>query len=118
MSAKGPAASLYLAAVIVLALGVAGAVFIYIQACRDESSSYDALGNGVYAMAPQNSKTYMHDMELYGGKANVIADDFARWFDGLWHGKPLAFTIFIIAAVISAGLSFAAKTSHAEDHGS
>ncbi|MDA8174027.1 MAG: hypothetical protein M0018_05485 [Nitrospiraceae bacterium] len=119
MKSKGPAARLYLAAAIVLAIGMGSAVFIYIRAAgRQASSPYDALGNGVYVMDPQNSKTYVHDMELYGGKANMLTDDFTRWFDGLWHGKPLALTVLFISVLVSAGLSFAARTTPpAQDQG-
>ncbi len=114
MKSKGPAARLYLAAAVVLALGIASSVFIYIRAAGGQASSpYDALGNGVYVMDPQNSKTYVHDMELYGGKANMLTDDFTRWFDGLWHGKPLALTVLFISVLVSAGLSFAAITTPA-----
>lgn len=51
----------------------------------------------------EGSKRYVHDLELYGGKANVIADQFARWFDGLWHGQSLAFTVAFLTVVISVG---------------
>jgi hypothetical protein len=51
----------------------------------------------------------MHDLELYGGKANVLANDFMRWFVGLWHGKSLAFTIACITILISFGFVFVAN---------
>jgi hypothetical protein len=34
---------------------------------------------------------------------NVLADEFRRWFDGLWQGKSLAFTITFITIFISFG---------------
>jgi hypothetical protein len=40
-----------------------------------------------------SSKKYLHDLEVYGGKANVLASEFREWFAGLWYGRNLAFTI-------------------------
>jgi hypothetical protein len=50
----------------------------------------------------------MYDLELYGGKAAVLADEFTRWFAGLWHGKSLACMGACIAIFISLGAFFAA----------
>jgi hypothetical protein len=41
----------------------------------------------------EKTKLYRHDLEVYGGRANVLADDFREWFAGLWHGRTLAFTV-------------------------
>ena len=49
-----------------------------------------------------NSKVYLHDLELYGGKANLLASEFMSWFSGLWQGKTLAYTIAGITVVLSA----------------
>ena len=48
-------------------------------------------------------------MELYGGKANVLADDLRRWFLGLWHGKSLALIIAVSATIMSLGLFYVAN---------
>ncbi len=32
-------------------------------------------------------------MELYGGKANVLAAELLQWFASLWHGRRLALTV-------------------------
>jgi hypothetical protein len=48
-------------------------------------------------------------LELYGGKAALVADDFSRWFAGLWHGKSLAFTVAVISIFISLVFFFAAN---------
>ena len=60
-----------------------------------------AAGAYVFAVAtPANpladqleSKKYLHDLEMYGGKANVLAAQFRDWFAGLWSGTNLAWTI-------------------------
>jgi hypothetical protein len=48
-------------------------------------------------------------MELYGGTANVLLDELRRWFDGLWHGKSLAFIVACTTILLSSGLFYAAK---------
>jgi len=100
---------LYLIAVIILLLGLGGAILVYL-------TSEDAPGGGVLGYEPENSKAYMHDLELYGGKANVLAYGFLRWFDGLWHGRSLAFTIAFITICIFFGFLFIANRfpSHIE----
>ena len=52
---------------------------------------------------PMDTKKYLHDLEVYGGKANVVAAQFREWFDSLWRGKPLAYTVAVLT-VISAGV--------------
>jgi hypothetical protein len=32
-----------------------------------------------------------------GGKFAAYLDEFDRWFDSLWHGKALAYTIAVLA---------------------
>ena len=99
---------LYLIAAIILVLGLGSAILIYFAAENAPES--------VFGYEPENSKMYMHDLELYGGKANVLANDFMRWFDGLWHGTSLAFTIACITIFVSFGFLFVASrlSSHSE----
>jgi hypothetical protein len=92
---------LYLVSAIVLLVGFGSAILIYLTA---ENASDSLLGN-----EPEYSKMYMHDLELYGGKANVLASEFSRWFAGLWHGQTLAFTVAGITIFISLGFFFVAQ---------
>ncbi|MEN6439560.1 MAG: hypothetical protein ABFD97_13380 [Syntrophobacter sp.] len=84
---------LYLIAAIILAVGLGSSIIIYLTAdpVRDLSPMYDF----------QNSKRYIHDLEVYGGKLNVLSDQLIRWFEGLWHGRTLAFTLLCITLPIS-----------------
>jgi hypothetical protein len=95
---------------IILVVGLGSAILIYRTA---ENDSNEVLGyvegdGSVYPVTPEDSKKYLRDMELYGGKANVLADDLRRWFVGLWHGKSLAFTVACITLFISFGVFWAA----------
>jgi hypothetical protein len=96
---------------IILLVGLGSAVLIYQSAETDLSSvlGYEIAGESVYPIMPENSKMYKHDLELYGGKAAVLADEFRRWFVGLWHGKSLAFTVAFISIFISFVIFFAAN---------
>ncbi len=55
-----------------------------------------------------DSKAYLRELEVYGGTLNVIAAEFMQWFDGLWHGQQLAFTVAWITVFISFCLFFIA----------
>ena len=90
---------LNLIAAIILLVGLGSAALIYLTAGDVPDNVLDN----------QNSKMYLHDLELYGGKANVLADELRSWFVGLWHGESLAFTIACITIVISFVFFYVAK---------
>ena len=92
---------LYLFSAAILLTGLSGAVLIYLHASNvPDNALLDEL---------EYSKGYQHDLELYGGKANVIASEIMKWFNGLWHGKSLAYVVACIALLISGCFFFAAK---------
>ncbi len=68
-----------------LLLGFGAAVVIYLTAKPEMVDPL--LGD------PLDSKKYRHDLELYGGKANVLSAQFMDWFGNLWHGRTLAYTV-------------------------
>src|SRR5208337_4874017 len=90
---------LYLISSVILLFGLGSSVLIYLT---DENDSDNILDF-------ENSKMFLHDLELYGGKANVLADELRHWFAGLWQGKSLAYTIACITIVISFGIFFVAS---------
>jgi ABC-type Fe3+ transport system permease subunit len=98
---RGLQTGLRSAAGIVAAVGAAGAVAIYVAAGNEsaESPLQDLHG----------SKMYAHNLELYGGKMAVLEDDLSRWFNSIWHGRRLAFTVACISATVSWALAFAAR---------
>ena len=64
------------------------------------------------------TKKSLRDMEVIGGKANVLASELIDWFNGLWHGQSLAYTVAFIAIAISIGLLVVADySSNESDHG-
>jgi hypothetical protein len=70
---------------------------------------YEGAGGAVYPITPDNSKTYVHDLELFGCKAAVLTNEFRYWLVGLRHGKPLAFTVACSTIFISFGVFFVAN---------
>ncbi len=102
---------LYLIAAVILLAGFGGAAWIYLTAGNNSDGvlGYEAAGGYVYPVAPEDSKMYMHNLELYGGKVNVLANELMRWFDGLWQGKSLAYTVAVISIIISVGVFLVAN---------
>ncbi len=96
-----------LLSLIVLLVGLASAAIIYHRA---GNVPYGALGSeGGYPIMPEDSKQYLRSMELYGGKANVLADELRRWIGGLFQGKSLAKIIAFLTILIAGGLFLAAR---------
>ena len=50
---------------------------------------------------PEDSKKYLRQMEMIGGKANVVASQLQTWFDSLWHGRGLARTVAVLTVVLA-----------------
>ena len=101
---------------IILLTGLGSAVFVYLTADSGPggAAGYEVSGDNVYPLSPENSRMYAHDLELYGGRAAVLANEFRYWFVGLWHGKKLALTVACIAVFISACLFFVARHSSSD----
>ncbi len=94
---------LYLTGTIILVAGLLGALSIYVMADNDSSNAigYEIVDGHAYAIMAHESKSYRHDLERFGGKAAVMADDFNRWFSGLWRGKRLAYTVGVLGIGIA-----------------
>ncbi len=97
-----------LIALLMLIAGLGSALVIYLTSGSPDASTM--------ASDFEDSKRYIHDLELYGGKANVIAARFVGWFEGLWHGRTLAFTVAFLTVVISGGYFLVAR--RLSDHAS
>ena len=93
-------ARLYLSGAIILLIGLAASAVIYLKTA-------DVTDTGMGSEVEQ-SKQYMRDLELYGGKMNVLAVELSKWFNGLWHGRSLAYTLGCLTILISSLLFFIA----------
>ena len=101
--------------ILLVGLGSAASVYIIAEGAAAAAVGYEFIDGKAYPISPESSKRYIHDLELYGGKAAVVADKFNRWFDGLWHGTSLAYTIASLTILISYGFFFVARRT--DDNG-
>src|SRR5271166_2262349 len=49
----------------------------------------------------ENEKIWEFSIEGIGGKAAVYAVMLNRWLAGLWHGRPLAYTVAVLTIAIA-----------------
>lgn len=96
---------LQLIALVILMVGLASAVMIYFAAIKAE-------GNEVYD--PYVSKSYRHNIRLYGGKMTLLANDLHYWFLSLWEGEQLAYTVGWGSVLISGGLFWISRHLHSD----
>jgi hypothetical protein len=89
-----------------LVVGLGSAAAIYFLAAPK--------GANPLGYEPEDTKKYLRDLELFGGKGNVIATEFMRWWDSLWHGRNLAFTVACLTLFVALVFWFIA-TRRAQD---
>ena len=94
---------------IILFVGLGSSLLIHFTA-RENSSSDLGYQDG-YPVMPDDSKQYLRGLALYGGTANVLADEFRRWLAGLWQGESLAFIVFCITILVSSRVFYVANRS-------
>jgi hypothetical protein len=102
---------LNLISAIILVAGLGSSALIYHRAVNlsDSASGYETADGTILPISPEDSRMYRHNLEVYGGKLNVMMDDFRRWVAGLWQGKSLAVIIACTTIIISYGFFYAAN---------
>jgi hypothetical protein len=93
---------LYLASVVILVAGLTGAAVVYATAPAEDSAEL------VYSI--NNDPRYIAELQRIGGTAEVAMAAFHQWFNGLWHGKPLAYTVAVLCTALAALCFWAAYT--------
>jgi hypothetical protein len=91
----------------ILMIGFGSAISIYLTV---DSAPGNPLG-----YEPEDSRQYLREMEIYGGKANVLASELRRWFNGLWHGKRLTLTVACITALLASAFWLVAAQLPSDD---
>ncbi len=84
-----------------LLVGLGSAVLIYAFAPVETSDD-------PWRTDPLNQRRYTRQMQVIGGKANLLSADFIDWFAGLWHGRNLAGTVAVLTVVATGGYRFVA----------
>jgi hypothetical protein len=90
-----------IAALFVLALGLGAGTTIYFTAEEPAPTAYIMIGDTAYPYDPATSKTYVRQIERFGGKGAVLLDELSRWFVSLWVGKALGITIACLTAGVA-----------------
>lgn len=78
----------------ILAVGLVASAVIYWKATLP--------GPNPLGYDPEDTKQYLRQMQVYGGTANVLASEIRLWFESLWHGTRLAYTVAFLT-LLSAG---------------
>ena len=91
------------AAWLVLIVGLAVSAWIFRTAEDDTSDviGYVVADGRSYPVTTRDSKQYRHNLERFGGKMAVFADDLNRWIRSLTEGRRLA----VVIAVSSFGVA-------------
>ncbi|RKF44231.1 hypothetical protein [Paraburkholderia fungorum] len=87
---------LYLAGALVLPGSLIAAAIIYAMAPAPDSAV------SIYSIADPR---YQIELQRIGGNAEVIMAELHQWFDGLWQGTTLAYTVAVLGA-LAAGACF------------
>lgn len=103
MTTKARRLRLTLLGVLILVAGLIGAVAIYVTAGdeTDDVLAYEFVDGVAYPVQASAAKAYRGDLERFGGKAAVFADELRRGWSALWHGKPLAYGVAVLAAALA-----------------
>lgn len=91
---------------------LAGMIFsslIYQQAARLDDEIPEYADGSVYIADPADSKMYRHELERFGGKTALLADDLNRWFSSLWSGRRLAILVGLFSFALALGFFRAGK---------
>ena len=91
---------------VIFSVGIVISVVIYVIA--------DPPTEHPFGFNPLHTKLYLRELELLGGKGNIMAAEFIEWFVGLWQGKNLSYTIACITVIISIILWFIGSRKHSD----
>ncbi|MEO6876459.1 MAG: hypothetical protein ABI222_16710 [Opitutaceae bacterium] len=90
--------------VLVLGLGCALAIYLTAAPVFVDPLLGDPLAN----------KKYLHELQIMGGKGNVLAAEFQDWFAGLWQGRELGGTVAVLTIGVVLVFRFVASHPEAE----
>lgn len=93
-------------AITIALLGFGSALVIFLTAPPDEPAEWD----------PMQSKLYLRQLEIIGGKSAVFGAELQQWFSSLWHGENLAFTVAFLTLVVLSVYLFASAPRPRQSH--
>lgn len=103
---KSPETRRRVIATAIALLGFGSALAIFLTAPPDEPLAWD----------PMQSKQYLRQLEVIGGKSAVFGAELQQWFSSLWHGENLAFTVAFLTLLVLAVYLFASRPLPRDSH--
>ena len=85
---------------LILLVGFAAALVIWLVAPPPEPDAWRD--------DPLNEKRNRRQLAMIGGQANQLSADFIDWFEGLWVGPTLGYTVAVLTVVTVDGFRFVA----------
>jgi hypothetical protein len=98
-----------IAALFILAIGLGAGGTLYFTAEEAPPGAYIVVGDTAHAYDPATSKTYVRQLERFGGKSAVLFDDLSHWFASLWVGRRLGVTIICLSVLTASLLLWIAR---------
>jgi len=90
---------LYAVAFSILLVGLSAGLVIYAMADEEPDALQEIYG----------SKTYVRQLQRFGGRASVVFDDVNRWLAARFRGKSLGATIVWLSAAAALGVALVAR---------
>lgn len=102
---------LYLAAALVLAAGLSAGAVLYLTGgeAESEGGTYIVANGVTYYVPAQMQKTYVRDLQRFGGRTAVLFDEFDSWFGSLWRGRALGVTVAVLSSAFAGVLFIAGR---------
>ncbi|KXU83429.1 hypothetical protein CI15_30570 [Paraburkholderia monticola] len=88
---------LYFTGAAILVLSLIAAILIYVSTPPPDPA---------VAMYGMVDPRYQIELQQIGGNAAVLMAQLHQWFDNLWHGSRLAYTVAVLGAALAAGCVF------------
>jgi hypothetical protein len=99
---------LKLVGVTILVAGLGSASSIWLDQDRIDRESRADQSPAAEASAPEDSRRYARDVQLYYGETGLLVEKWKRWLSTLTRGKPLAYTIAGASLGLAGGLFYLA----------
>ncbi|MEX3810364.1 hypothetical protein AB3X96_08840 [Paraburkholderia sp. BR13439] len=88
---------LYFTGAAILVVSLIAALLIYVSVPPPDNA---------VAMYSMVDPRYQIELQQIGGNAAVLMAQLHQWFDSLWHGSRLAYTVAVLGAALAAGCFF------------
>jgi hypothetical protein len=100
---------LNLLAGLALLAGWGSAGWIWWSQDRLDRAQAAQAASGTGYLAPEDSRKYRRDVEIYYGQSGVLLEKWSRWADHWTHGKPLAKLVAASTLLVAGGLFLAGR---------